>query len=183
MRGAQLFLQIAKENLDRAVVKEGAYWAPGDMSHHYREAMVCSLFSAIAVEHSITEVLWTRVFFQTPKPFRSMLMKSLLSRPRSVEERLDLLASVTRLSGRLLDDVRELFRYRNTIVHSRPESSEEAPHYDSLNDTWDTARTISYPEPGNKVIEHASIHLELARQVVAVLESEEKSPEWPYLED
>ena len=90
----------------------------GGYSQHFRYAVVSTVFSAFAVEHAITELIWVECFLKTPAPHRQKTMQ-LAQKLLNIPDKLEFLQNSTQLSKELLNALRELFDRRNRLVHLR----------------------------------------------------------------
>ena len=117
---ADLYLGIAQREFEQLQTCEvSVSWdSSNGYSDHFRHAVICSLFAAVAVEHAITELIWIRYTF--PPIFGVGLGKK---SPRELDKRpamLDFLRNKTSVQDCLIDRIDELFRYRNKIAHAHP---------------------------------------------------------------
>jgi len=194
---ADLFLEIAREHLRRLVGLKGPRTVGRQSSPHLRHAIICSVFSAFAVEHAITELIWSRFFFQVPKPYQAIALDHARSL-RNTDARLDFLRAATNLPDDLIHEMKRLIEYRNKIAHARPKPFEgkmksvEFPEDESEFGI----RTVTGDELQKLIVEKDVKHLELdgvgtpdidiapqnlliAEQALNVLRSEMDSSEWP----
>ena len=118
----ELFLRIAREQNDLLEKREpGLQLGPtaADYSPAFQHALICSAFSAFAVEHAIAQLRWERCWLQTPEPFRQITRRQAAA-ARTIPAKLELLRSTTDLAEDLLRDIQKLFDYRNGIAHANP---------------------------------------------------------------
>lgn len=92
-------------------------------SEHFRHAIVCSVFSAIAVEHALQTLIWVRCFLQTPEPYRNPALLQ-AGQLRTIPQKLEFLKLTTKIPDGKLNEVKGLFEYRNRIVHANIKSFE-----------------------------------------------------------
>jgi len=114
-----LYLGIARKQLETLNNLDGPIIIGDDDSTHVEHAIISSVFSAFAVEHAITELIWVRCFFQTPNPQRRITVTH-ASKLRNLYERLEFIKDTTEISEEVLTEIKELFEYRNSIAHCRP---------------------------------------------------------------
>jgi len=70
---ADFYLDIARyslEQLGRLHKRGSRRWIGNGYSSHFRHAVVCIVFSAFAVEHALTELIWISCYLSTPEPHR-----------------------------------------------------------------------------------------------------------------
>ena len=118
-----LYLGIARKQLETLKNLDGPIIIGDNDSPHVEHAIISSVFSAFAVEHAITELIWVRCFFQTPNPQRRITVTH-ASKLRNLYERLQFIRDTTEISEEVLTEIKELFEYRNSIAHSRPTTHE-----------------------------------------------------------
>lgn len=121
MRHAEFYLDIARSGLNELKRCTGPI-VVGDCgySEHFRHAIVITVFSALAVEHAITEVIWIECFLKTPAPHRNKTLQ-LVKMLRNIPDKLEFLQSNGLLPLELKKEVSELFDRRNRLVHLRSE--------------------------------------------------------------
>ena len=118
MKSAELFLAIAEQHLHELDELSGPVTVGSDeVSDHVRLGLICSVFSAFAVEHAMSELIWVRCFLQSPLPYRHVTALQARS-ARTVPAKLALLRAVTDLDEELLGGLKDLFEYRNQIAHA-----------------------------------------------------------------
>lgn len=90
----------------------------GEYSDHFRHAIACSLFSALAVEHAVTELIWVKwVFPPVLGPYRGARSAPKMQRKPVL---LQFLRDNTGMSSELIDDMDTLFHYRDQVAHAHP---------------------------------------------------------------
>ncbi|MSP22759.1 MAG: hypothetical protein EXR66_07060 [Dehalococcoidia bacterium] len=114
---ADLFLDIANRHLDQLSNTPGPVLTGDSPSDYFALALISSIFAAFAVEFAMSELIWTRAFLQTPRPYRSVTA-SQGRRARTIPEKVSLLQSIADLDASLLGDVRRLMQYRNRVAHA-----------------------------------------------------------------
>lgn len=119
MTNADFCLDIARRELKRLRACAGPVRL-GSSGHsaHFRHAVICSVFSAFAVEHVLTELIWVRCFFQTPEPHRRVALQH-ASGLRTISGKLGFIQAATKIPAHILADMKRLFEYRNQIAHCR----------------------------------------------------------------
>ena len=180
-----VYLRIARQHLNS--MKNN----PKDMfistvheSQHIRDALVCIVFSAFAVEYAITELIWTRIALQTPAKYRRMMIGPLVKNMRSINDRIEFLREATKMSDTLLSDIKRLFDYRNEIAHCRPEFYEGSVQ---VLRSDKNGKTVSVAE-NREILRFAGATFayvyvaewcyETAKRAVRALREEVNAPEW-----
>lgn len=135
MSNADFYLDIARQELRQLeACDEQVSLGSTGYSAHFRHAVVCSVFAAFAVEYALAELIWTRCFFQTPKPYRGFALQH-ASRLRTIPDKLEFIRATTNIPSDLLEDMRPLFDYRNRIAHARVKTFDgKVLDFDSLQD-------------------------------------------------
>lgn len=125
MRGANLltiadfYLEIAQQELKQLQGCPGPIILGDDgYSEHFRHAVITTVFSALAVEYAITELIWIECFLRTPAPHRNKTLQ-LAEMLRNVPDKLKFLQNSGLLPSELVNEVSKLFKRRNRLVHLR----------------------------------------------------------------
>jgi len=120
MTNADFYLGIAKHELDQLRLSVGPIVVGDRYSEHFRHAIICSVFSAFAVEYALTELIWVKCFFRTPEPHRRIALLC-ASKMRNVPQKLEFVRKTTGIDDSLLGEMKKLFDYRNQIAHCHVE--------------------------------------------------------------
>lgn len=96
--------------------KNQIWIGPYGESQHYRDALVCMVFSAFAVEYAITEFIWVRIGLQETQENRHILRKY---RDIRMPARLRFVRRMSKLPKDLFRDMDRLFSLRNKLAHGR----------------------------------------------------------------
>lgn len=188
----KLYLRIANEHLDSLRQRLNSVWNHeialipiSEDAQYYRDAMVCVAFSAFAVEYAISELLWWRALFQTPRKDRPKLIKQVRD-TRDMRDRLGLLRRITKLPDSLLREIAELFRLRNRIVHCKVQYShsmrtvyEVDRESKKIRKVRKFVRGLILPGVSSEFLTDAEWCYMVAERAVDMLEKERDSPEWP----
>lgn len=188
----KLYLRIASEHLEslrkylNSVQAQDIVLIPiNESAQYYRDALVCVSFSAFAVEYAISELLWWRALFQTPRKDRPNLIKQ-ISDMRTIPERLALLRRFTKLLDALFLDMKNLFDLRNRIVHCRVEYShsvrtvyEVDRKNKKIRRVRKFVRDLILPGVDSEFLMRAEWCYLVANRAVELLAQERDSPEWP----
>lgn len=197
MDRTEFYLQIAREQMrELRACQEEIRLGESDCSAHFKYALVCSVFAAMAVEQTLQELIWTRCFFQSPEPQRRITLLAAAG-SRTIQQRLDFIKAATRVPKRLLEEMKSLFEYRNRIVHSHIYPIEgdvvddtmifrimRKRNLSSLNvddERWPKKKGYSLVLPGlgTPDIDAAHENLGIAERAVKALRLEKKSRGWP----
>lgn len=153
-------------------------------SEHFHHALVVIVFSAMAVEYAVGELLAVRMLLQTPDPQRRLFRDSRILRGQ-VSDKLRLLKTATQIPDNVISKVQDLFEYRNNLVHTQVEYVEVPPGTPVVNPeeeridlSAETARYLSFPWFATDVLSKAEEYYRLAVSVVESLGEEVKDPEW-----
>lgn len=116
----EFYMAIARHHLEKLSKCPGPIsFGVDGYSEHFRHAVICSVFSAMAVEHAISKFLWFKCCLSETGESRRKGAKHLKAKLYNMSNKLDFFRSNTNLSPSVIDRMDELFRYRNWLVHSQ----------------------------------------------------------------
>ncbi len=114
MSFAGTYLEIARHHRDELQ----SLVPPFSHDLALRHALICSVFAAIAVEHALTELVWARAFLQTPFKYRSIAIQRAKA-ARTIPSKLEFVRAASELPDSVYEDINEISRYRNRLVHAQ----------------------------------------------------------------
>lgn len=185
LESSDFYLHVAQRALAdlKALPPEGVSlgaWKPAENtirlempSDHFRHAVVCTVFSAAAVEHALVAVALLRKTLQSRGPERS-LIGSVWPGMLTGKALLKIMRAATKIEEPLLSRIEGLLARRNKIVHSQAEDSEtpveELP--------GETERKVELPPITRDVIGAAPGDVKIAEDALAALRVARGDPDW-----
>ena len=160
MTNADFYLEIAKNELEQLKrCTQPLVVGTDEYSEHFRHAIVCSVFSAFAVEYALTELIWVKCFFRTPEPHRRIALLC-ASLTRTIPAKLQFIRKVTAIEDSLVKEVGKLFEYRNRIAHCHVEIFQgRVLDFDAIESLLEQGREAELDEAERLSDEEGSDHL------------------------
>jgi len=142
-------------------------------SDHFRQAVVCTVFSAAAVEHSLVAIALMRKSLGCRGPERQLL-DSVWPRMLSGTALVRIARASAKVDPALLSRVEGLMKRRNKIVHSQAEDWETPVEG---REGW-TERGVELPAITPDVIRDAPGDVQIAEEAVDAIQKARGEPEW-----
>jgi hypothetical protein len=185
MESSKFYLHVARralrdlEALPADAVQLGG-WTPGEEprweevpSEHFRHAVVCTVFSAAAVEHALVAIALMRKSLGCRGPERQLL-DSVWPRMLSGTALVRIARASTKVDPALLSRVEGLVKRRNRIVHSQADDWETPVEG---REGW-TERGVELPAITPDVIRDAPGDVRIAEEAVEAIQKARGEPEW-----
>ena len=157
----------------RGITKEGK-WT--EASPHFRHAVTCIVFSAVAVEHELMRLIAIRIALQAGDDQSVRLAMGAWPERPGIDDMIRFLKSTTRIDAKLFSEVRTLFKDRNHLVHAGIKMERKDIEGPGGKQTWESR--VDMPPLKPDIVETAKKDILIAGRAIKALRQAVTEPEW-----
>lgn len=172
-RAYESLIKLKGKPLPKRITRSGQFV---DESSHYRHAVTCIVFSAVAVEHEMMRLVAIRIALQAGDDQSVRLAMGAWPERPGIEDMIRFLKSTTRIDARLFGEVKVLFKDRNHLVHAGIKMKRMGFEVPGGKRMWESR--VDMPLLKSAIVDTAKRDILIAGRAISALRQAVTEPEW-----